>query len=832
MSRDFEAIMRGTISNETDITKNEVISLPPGYLVGFDVRLRPDYTVVVSAGAANVGGSLVKKSSDHQLEEADWVLERYNADRHFYIYLTKDGSFKVDIIAPVWNDGLLYYEHPTLQWRAIGKMFVAGGNIVFGIKEVEKTEQTVTVAPHGFTGKADYYCNHDSPYGNCDEIIINAATRYVHEAYDGGEVHILAGDYYLSPTIISTSQGVILYDHVTLSGDGSGTVIHRPASTTGMVWNSLTSELNDITIRGIKFYQALTDTSRASCFKASQLHNSTISECYFYGFRTRVVYIDAGSIDSSSITITKNRFDYCCHCCIYVNGGDSGSIDGNIIDGHSWNDGSAYDDASISCYSDTITVIGNSVSNLLSANEIHGIYSVGSTVGNKVSNIEVTGSNWSVGIYGGLVVSGNIIDTVKNSSDNTWSEGIDGGYAITGNFIKNCLGCGIYVIAGAEVTGNQIICSDSETYDISGIIVSDSGNVVSGNTISGISTASDAYGIYVSSGTINNTITGNVISDLSSTASLVYGINIQGNHEVVSGNAISDLSSPGDIYGIYLGLWAFDNVIDGNNISTLNSSASDPCGIYSNSTDGRNTIFGNTISDLDGDKAYGIQIDAGPHTTISNNSIYDVVGSSDDTGVEAAEDYCLISDNRVEACDALGIYIGGTGNKITNNYCYNNGSDTGIANTNEHNFNDDGIDTQIYSNSWQQPVANEFALGELHQLYTIPTSTWYANIECSLTIISVTCASFSPVGTRAVEFFCMLDGDYEYLITSKYTGCTCTGAYTNMTMRNNNDNVSTGARVPIFVDSDRKFYMRSWDPAGTGGDAGTHAMFSPIGYYL
>ena len=292
MARDFEALYRAQAEARTASNTNLTVSLPPGYLVGYDVRLRPDYTVVITAGAANVGGRLVQITEDHQLAYADWIAPKINSTRHYYIYLSKAGQWFIDIVAPVWNNEFLYYEQPDTNWRAVGKIFLADGQIIFGIKEVEKNEQTVTVAPAGFTGKADYYCT-----GENDQILINAAIRYLHEAYDGGECHFLQGTFYIDDSID------VRYDNISITGSsltsklycGKAIVMIEGTSTSGNV-------INNFSIANIFFDEPGT-------IKLQYYKNVKISNNIFWGphrgYWSSVVYLT--SIDG--INITSNTFD-------------------------------------------------------------------------------------------------------------------------------------------------------------------------------------------------------------------------------------------------------------------------------------------------------------------------------------------------------------------------------------------------------------------------------------------------------------------------------------------------------------------------------------------
>lgn len=788
MSRDFEAIMRGTISNETDITKNEVISLPPGYLVGFDVRLRPDYTVVVSAGAANVGGSLVKKSDDHQLAEADWVLERYNADRHFYIYLTKDGSFKVDIIAPVWNDSLLYYEHPDLQWRAIGKMFVAGGNIVFGIKEVEKTEQTVTVAPHGFTGEADYYCNRDSPYGNNDQILINAAIQYMSESYGGGTVRILPGDFYCagvtqpSWTVASVGVAILLfdYDNIVLSGSGKSSVIHLDSTNKTVPMLISKSNANTVltsnsVVENLYLYND-SSAGTASAVASYYSDNMIVRGLTIYNFTTGIAGVNA-----LNILIENNYIDSNNHSSsatgIYVDGqtrtGSDAKILNNVVKNQYYLSNGPVRGIGVQYFTDVL-ISGNTISHIVCDYDYDDLFG-------------------AAGIYlascdRAQVVSNDIRD-ITNGSNTTYATGIVinsicNDDIISGNSISSC-SKGVYLV------GNNCTISNNDIYSFSS-----TGNV---------------YGVYIGASAVNNIISGNNINTLDTSNGSAYAVYLTTCYGCeVSGNRISAINSNRSCYGIYVG------------------------GVPSAGLTGT-VITSNIISDIESDDSgvltYGICSVDDHYANISDNTVSDIDNdyNSDCTGILASGDYIIVSHNTVTEGGNIGITIGGSYNSVVGNYCQNNGSDTGIANTNGHNFLNSGTDTQVYSNSWQQPVAGEPSIGEFHPLLTSPSASAWWTISATAIVASVT-NSYLPVGANGILCFVEMVNDYLYLMTSKYSGCTCTGAFMNMTMLNNTTS-RKGDRVFIPVDSSRKFYCRSWSGATAVGGAGTYVYFSPIGYY-
>jgi hypothetical protein len=150
---------------------------------------------------------------------------------------------------------------------------------------------------------------------------------------------------------------------------------------------------------------------------------------------------------------------------------------------------------------------------------------------------------------------------------------------------------------------------------------------------------------------------------------------------------------------------------------------------------------------------------------VSNNTVYDIstsavsklsagiIGNSNRSTYSANK----ISDvkNTTTAANAVGLYIaGGSNNSVTGNYAYNNGSDTGIANTNSKNFNDSGTDTQCYSNSWQSPVASEPSLGTEH-MFASQQTLYDADPAATSGTITV---SNAPVGTTKVKGWWLMSG--------------------------------------------------------------------------
>jgi parallel beta-helix repeat protein len=72
------------------------------------------------------------------------------------------------------------------------------------------------------------------------------------------------------------------------------------------------------------------------------------------------------------------------------------------------------------------------------------------------------------------------------------------------------------------------------------------------------------------------------------------------------------------------------------------------------------------------------------------------VSDCTDTGVIIANSHTLVQNNQITGNTNKGLVIAaGYRNLVTGNRCYNNGADTGLANDNQDNFYDAGIDTQL-----------------------------------------------------------------------------------------------------------------------------------------
>jgi nitrous oxidase accessory protein NosD len=127
-----------------------------------------------------------------------------------------------------------------------------------------------------------------------------------------------------------------------------------------------------------------------------------------------------------------------------------------------------------------------------------------------------------------------------------------------------------------------------------------------------------------------------------------------------------------------------------------------PCYGIAIDSGGGTIIQGNAIDTLTATSsskfALGVYVN-GSSCTVVSNSVRTVTNTGDPDygrGISVSGDYHVIEANQVESCSrGIVIVVGSTGNTIGGNYCINNGSDTGVANTNRHNFYDGGTDTQV-----------------------------------------------------------------------------------------------------------------------------------------
>jgi len=245
---------------------------------------------------------------------------------------------------------------------------------------------------------------------------------------------------------------------------------------------------------------------------------------------------------------------------------------------------------------------------------------------------------------------------------------------------------------------------------------------------------------------------------------------------IISNNFIQNLKATGNIWGITV---TDDSNIINNVIKNLESTGDSNCKAID--------LAGSTL--FDG----GI---------VSDNNISSCITASSTITKKAAisinSNRSVLTSNRVSSC-SMGIYIKQSNNLITSNYCYNNGLDTGIANTNQNNFYDAGTDTISYSNSWQQSVSGETSLGELHQMAPYEALPSVQSTQAAIiNKLFITSTMGIPVGSKAVQVIYAVRQVSTY---GKYGILYKTTAYGNRTLFQYTQNVNISAAIagPVYL---------------------------------
>jgi hypothetical protein len=360
--------------------------LPPGYIQGFEVTLRKDYTVLVTGGSANVGGRQVTLSEDHQLTLQDWIVPRMDTPQHYYLYLSKDGNIYVDIVKPKFDSFYGYYAQPAQGWRVIGKMFVKSTDIIYAIKDVGRSGRTVTVAPVDYIGYADYYCD-----GVSDEILINAALIYVWSAYQGGTVQLLEGTFNIASSVYNT------FSNITLNGSGNGTIISGSATAYIKFEGTVGVPITKVKISNLLIYN--------SWITFIYTNNSTIYQ----------VTIRQPNSDSTkgAINLDSGTADSITNC--FILGESTGDTRRGIRASGSQN-----------------IISGNTIQGLRASTGIlSGIVSVGGYAvisNNVIYDLSDSAASLTTGMYvysDYNIISGNRIEQVKNTNTASFGKGIN-----------------------------------------------------------------------------------------------------------------------------------------------------------------------------------------------------------------------------------------------------------------------------------------------------------------------------------------------------------------------------------------------------------------------
>jgi PGF-pre-PGF domain-containing protein len=299
---------------------------------------------------------------------------------------------------------------------------------------------------------------------------------------------------------------------------------------------------------------------------------------------------------------------------VYLSSGNE--ISGNIIS-----------DSSIDTLTHGIhlnTAHNNVLRNNIVSNNDYGIAMIYSNNNNVVNN---TAFNNNRGIYLALTSS---INTISDS--NVYSN-INGGIVL-----QNC--------SNNNIVNNEAKLNTGSS-TTNGIILGGANN----NNVSNNDASGNRRGIYITSASSGNTVSGNTLN-----SNTGHGILLEnaGSNNNLSRNTIS--SNGGD--GIYL--------VNSNNTYLLNNVAPNNNRGIEVSTSYENVISNNTASN---NAASGIRLSLSNNNTISGNTVY-----NDTYGIESnSSRYNTISSNNITRSRTAGMFLcpQSTGNLIFNNYLNN-----------------------------------------------------------------------------------------------------------------------------------------------------------------
>ena len=276
---------------------------------------------------------------------------------------------------------------------------------------------------------------------------------------------------------------------------------------------------------------------------------------------------------------------------------------------------------------------------------------VGTPIAACGTNITVAGAYYLSGPLSasGTCITINTDDVTINCYSNTITgpgSGINNGIAINGDgsTVQNCtitgFWRGIYFTTG---TNNDTISGNSVSGNTVGINIEGSGHTISGNTSS-----NNGTGIWL------NLSSGNTVSGNTANGNDSSGISINNaNNNTITGNTTNS-----NYRGIYMP-GGTGNIISDN---TIIGNTGQDGGIYAVLTEGPNTISGNTVNE----NYLGIQLyDCNPNT-IQDNTI----NNNTHEGILMADNSSPHTIARNEICGNLGsdFDCGGTENTGTENF--------------------------------------------------------------------------------------------------------------------------------------------------------------------
>jgi hypothetical protein len=254
-----------------------------------------------------------------------------------------------------------------------------------------------------------------------------------------------------------------------------------------------------------------------------------------------------------------------------------------------------------------------------------------------------------------------------------------GGNNITQNVIfakgSTIYNVGVYLSKGATnttVSFNNITSNGTATnygvYVLGNATFYNNNNVISYNNITTYGLGASNYGVFITSNSSLNVITGNNITTNGTTTN--YGINIVGtaalaaDNNSISNNLVQTFGVTTNNYGIYITTNSSNNSITSNNILTNGTTGN--IGIYIASNSSNNNVSSNNITANGTTTSHGIYLVGAAFTMVNNNILYN----------NTIQTQCKIA-----ASSCYGIYLqnNASSNNITSNSISTNGTTNNLG---------------------------------------------------------------------------------------------------------------------------------------------------------
>ncbi len=296
---------------------------------------------------------------------------------------------------------------------------------------------------------------------------------------------------------------------------------------------------------------------------------------------------------------------------------------------------------------------------------------------NSTSSNNITVSNGSVYTSGASAIGINLASSSQN-------------WTIFNNTVNTSGTTNAYDIYLADTTTNfaTISFNTINATDHYGVYLNSgsSNNTVANNTINATSTTANAYALFVKSGS-NNTVANNTVSSLSTSGSSNGAISIylsSASNNTVANNTVTatTASTQSQAYSIAI-VSASNNTVNNNTFTTTATAGStgllyNAFGIYVASTSNNNTITNNTAiatSAAGSSYAFTVYLSASSNNTMTNNTLNATTGKG--LYVLSTSNLNFFTNNTVNVTGNSGIAIqsdDGNNNTLANNTITTTGS--------------------------------------------------------------------------------------------------------------------------------------------------------------